>query len=101
MRGVSRVDWFGGSVVSARGQRFYSAIMLCAADPDDVVIQETAGVFPRDVVQGWARDVLVGASPACRVFVIEYALDRAGEMVPTGGTGEMCAGESRVRWFRG
>lgn len=85
----------------AARQRFYSAIMLCAGDPDDVVIKETAGMFPRDVVQGWARDVLVGASPACRVFVMEYALDRGGEMVPTGGTGELCAGESRVRWFRG
>ena len=85
----------------AARQLFYSAIMLRAADPDDVVIKETAGVFPRDVVQDWARDVLVGASPAYRVFVMEYALDRGGEMVPTGGTGEMCAGERRVRWFRG
>lgn len=85
----------------AARQRFYSAIMLRAADPDDVVIKETAGMFPRDVVADWARDVLVGASSACRVFVMEYALDRGGEMVPTGGTGEMCAGESRVRWFRG
>jgi len=85
----------------AAGQRFYSAVMLCAGDPDDVVIQETSGVFPRDVVADWARDVLVGASSAHRVFVMEYTLDRAGEMVPTGGTGEMCAGESRVRWFRG
>ena len=78
----------------------YTAVYLVPVgndDGDETIVGEIDGVS-RDDVSAWALARLAGATGG-RVFVSAWRVDRFGERIDTGETGEITAGETAVRWY--
>ena len=78
----------------------YTAVHLVPVgndDGDETIVGEIDGVA-RWEVSSWALARLAGATGG-RVFVSAWRVDRFGERIDTGETGELAADDSAVRWF--
>ena len=85
----------------ATGLTLYSAVHLVPVgndDGDETIIGEMNGVS-RDDVSAWALSLMGDPFGDGRVFVSAWRVDRFGERIDTGVTGEITAGETAVRWY--